>query len=68
MNEWIESDEDTRHRQSLYTQIVNQYYRYLTNALYQIGGIYLTEVKDGTSGNPVIPVDRERQKSHYSGY
>ena len=63
MNEWIESDEDTRHRQSLYTQIVNQYYRYLTNALYQIGGIYLTEVKDGTSGNPVIPVDRERQKS-----
>ncbi len=62
MNEWIEGDEDTHHRQSLYTQIVNQYYRYLSNTLYQIGGIYLTEVKDGTPGKPVIPVDRERQK------
>lgn len=66
VNEWIEEDENTSHRQSLYTQIVNQYYRYLTNTLCQIGGIYLTEVKDGTPGKPAIPVDRERQKSSLS--
>ena len=66
VNEWIEEDENTSHRQSLYNQIVNQYYRYLTNTLCQIGGIYLTEVKDGTPGKPAIPVDRERQKSSLS--
>lgn len=62
LSNWIEDDADLNHRQSLYTQIVNQYYRYLTNVLTQVGGIYLYDVKDGTPGKPAIAVDKESQK------
>lgn len=63
VNEWIGEKGEVSHRQDIYMQIVNQYYRYLTNTLYQVGGIYLTEVKDGTPGKPFVPVVRSRQKN-----
>lgn len=63
MSTWIDDDQTLDHRQNLYVQIVNQYYRYLTNVLYQIGGIYLYDVKDGTPGQPAIAVNKARQKA-----
>lgn len=63
LEEWIENDTDYTHRRALYNQILNQYYRYLRNVMYNIGGIYLTEVKEGTPGKPYEAVAKERQKA-----
>lgn len=63
LNEWITDDDDASCRQQLYTQIVNQYARYLQNVVYCIGGIYLTEAKDGTPERRFRSVPRERQKA-----
>ena len=62
LNEWIQDDQDLRYRRGIYAQIQNQYLRYLMNAMYQIGGMYLTQVKDGTKGEPVKVVERKKQK------
>ncbi len=62
MNEWIKDDEDLRYRSGIYLQIQQQYFRYLMNVLYQVGGIYLTQVKDGTDGEPVRALERKKQK------
>ena len=62
IDKWIAEDKDFAHSQGLYVQIANQYYGYLMNVLYQIGGIYLYDVKDGTPGRPAVPVDKKRQK------
>lgn len=62
INEWIKDDEDLTHRKELYAQIRQQYLRYVMNVMYQVGGIYLTQVKDGTPGDPVESVDSRRQK------
>ena len=61
LNEWIADDESTAHRQFLYESIVSQYTRYLMNVLYNVGGMYLTEVKDGTPGKRYQAVDEKRQ-------
>lgn len=63
LNEWIADDASTAHRQFLYEGIVTQYYRYLMNVLYNVGGIYLTEVKDGTLGARYQAVDAKRQSA-----
>ena len=63
LNEWIEDDASTAHRQFLHEGIVTQYYRYLMNVLYNVGGIYLTEVKDGTPGARYQAVDAKRQRA-----
>lgn len=63
MNRWITDDPDASHRKMLYTNIVNQYARYLQNVVYNVGGIYLTDVKDGTPGKRVEPVSREKQRA-----
>jgi hypothetical protein len=63
LEEWITGDEDYGHRQALYAQILNQYYRYVHNVLYNVGGIYLTEVKEGTPGERHQPVPKARQKA-----
>ena len=63
LNEWIDDDASTAHRQFLYEGIVTQYYRYLVNVLYNVGGIYLTEVKDGTPGERYQAVDAKRQSA-----
>ncbi|MFA6592939.1 MAG: zinc-dependent metalloprotease [Bacteroidales bacterium] len=59
---WITDDPDNTHRSQLYSQIANQYNRYLNNVLAQVGGIYLNDVKDGTPGVPVRPVSKEVQR------
>ena len=63
LNEWLEDDPDGQHRQAIYQAIGNQYYRYLKNVMYNVGGIYLTEVKDGTLGKRFVSVPREVQKN-----
>lgn len=62
LNNWIKDDESTAHRQELYTNICNQYSRYLLNALANVGGIYLTEIKDGTPGERWRAVPKEIQR------
>ena len=64
MNEWVGADDsDFTHRKDLYTQLANQYYRYIGNVLAQVGGIYLNNVKDGSSIKPSTPVSRKVQKA-----
>ena len=60
---WINDDPDYSHRQALYGQIMTQYYRYLKNVMYNIGGIYLTEVKEGSPGKRYEAVPKARQKA-----
>ena len=61
LNTWIDNDESTAHRQELYDAICSQYLRYLNNALVNVGGIYITEIKDGTSGKRWMPVPSKKQ-------
>lgn len=64
MNEWIGADdEDFTHRGDLYTQLTNQYYRYIGNVMAQVGGIYLNNVKEGSAVNPSVPVARKVQRA-----
>ena len=63
LKDWIEDDTDAAHRKQLYSALVTQYERYLTSAMVQVGGIYLTDVKEGTPGERFRPVARERQKA-----
>ena len=64
MNEWVGADDsDFTHRKDLYTQLANQYYRYIGNVLAQVGGIYLNNVQDGSSIKPSTPVSRKVQKA-----
>ena len=46
-NDWIDGEKNINHRSELYGEIVNQYFRYLNNVMYQIGGIRLSQVKRG---------------------
>ena len=64
MNEWVGADdEDFTHRGDLYTQLTNQYYRYIGNVMAQVGGIYLNNVKDGSDVKPSVPVARKVQRA-----
>lgn len=64
MNEWVGADdEDFTHRSDLYTQLTNQYYRYIGNVMAQVGGIYLNNVKDGSAVKPSVPVARKVQRA-----
>ena len=64
MNEWVGADDsDFTHRNDLYIQLANQYYRYIGNVLAQVGGIYLNNVKDGSAVKPSTPVSRKVQKA-----
>ena len=65
VNTWITDDYGYEHRGDLYTQAINQYYRYLGNVLSQVGGIYLNDVKQGTPGQTVKPVDKAVQKASF---
>lgn len=47
INNWIDGDATADHRKQLYTNLTKQYECYLMNVLYNIGGIYLNEVKEG---------------------
>jgi len=63
LNDWVDDDPDRKHRQQLYTQLGNQYYRYIGHVLAQVGGIRLYQVKDGTPGDPVSVVDKDSQRA-----
>lgn len=63
LGEWVNDDADFTHREELYKQLANQYYRYIMNVMYNVGGIYLTEVKDGTKGQRHEPVSKEKQRA-----
>lgn len=63
MNDWITDDAAGDQRKELYEAIVAQFERYLNNAIYQVGGIYLNEVKDGTAIERHRPLARELQKA-----
>lgn len=58
---WIKDDESTSHKQELYDGISQQFSRYLNNALANVGGIYLTDVKEGTKGQRCKPVSADKQ-------
>ena len=62
LNEWITDDPTAEHRKAFYDQIAKQYARYVNNVLYNVGGIYLTEAKDGTKARRFESVPRQRQK------
>ncbi|HJF69662.1 MAG TPA: zinc-dependent metalloprotease [Butyricimonas virosa] len=63
LGEWVNDDTDFTHREELYKQLANQYYRYIMNVMYNVGGIYLTEVKDGTKGQRHEQVAKEKQRA-----
>mgnify|MGYP002560335169 FL=1 len=63
LEQWIENDADYSHRADLYKSIANQYFRYITNVSYNVGGIYLTEIKEGTPGERYVAVPKDVQKA-----
>ena len=63
LDEWISDDPDGSHKQQLVEQLMEQYYRYITNVMYNVGGIYLTDVKEGTPGDRYRSVPKEVQKA-----
>lgn len=63
LEEWIADDPDYQHRKMLYKEICDQYARYIGNVMANVGGIYLTEVKEGTAGRHIAPVPREVQRA-----
>lgn len=63
LESWIKDDEDFVCRQKLYQQILIQYYRYMRNVIYNIGGIYLSDVQDDMRLERVVPVEKALQKT-----
>lgn len=63
LDEWITDDDDYSHREYLYGEICDQYMRYLQNVAINIGGIYLTHIKEGTPGRRYESVPKGIQKS-----
>ncbi len=59
---WITGDPDYEYRRELYSEITEQYWRYIRAVLMNVGGLYLTEVKEGTPGRHIEPVDRHTQR------
>ena len=62
MSKWITGDPDWEHRGELFYELSDQYYRYVRNVLMNVGGICLTEVKEGTPGRRIAPIPRHTQK------
>lgn len=62
MDEWIQDDPNADHKAELYKAIADQYVRYVTNVVMNVGGIYLNDVKEGTPGKKHQVVSRAVQK------
>lgn len=62
MHTWLNDDEDGSHTEFLYEETGKQAFRYIKNVIYNIGGIYLTEVKPGTPGTAYRTVPKEIQR------
>jgi hypothetical protein len=65
LEEWIVDDPDYSHRQLLYGEIGDQYFRYIRAVMLNIGGIYLTDVKQGTRGEHIVPVPGSFQRASF---
>lgn len=63
LENWIDDDADYSHRSALYNQIANQYFRYIVNVSYNVGGIYLNDIKEGIPGERYVSVPKEVQKA-----
>ncbi len=63
MDQWITGDDDGEHKEALMESLMEQYFRYLQNVRYNIGGIYLTRVKEGTRGEKYQAVPKAVQKA-----
>ncbi|WP_292266003.1 zinc-dependent metalloprotease [Butyricimonas sp.] len=59
---WSGEEGDLSRRESLYQQLAMQYMGYLYNVIFQVGGVYLTNVKDGTPGTPHLSVAKADQR------
>ncbi|WP_292266026.1 zinc-dependent metalloprotease [Butyricimonas sp.] len=63
LNEWVGAeDKDYAFRQQIYNEIVMQYFRYLNNVIFNIGGIYLNEKYAGDPIPAYALVPKARQK------
>ena len=67
LNEWLEDDPDGQHRQVIYQAIGNQYYRYLKNVMYNVGGIYLTEGRTGLRVNALFRFPGRCKRTRLNG-
>lgn len=63
LDAWVVDDPFRERKIALYKQINRQYYRYLRNVMYNIGGIYLYDTKDNTTTKKFVSVDKERQQA-----
>ena len=63
LNEWITDDPTAEYRRQLYDQMVSQYYRYIRNVMYNIGGVYLSDAKEDSRYKRHQSVSREIQKA-----
>lgn len=65
LNEWLENeDKDFTHRQTLYSQLLMQYKRYINNVLMNVGGMYLYDIKTGDApGVAYKSVPKEVQRA-----
>ena len=62
MNSWIKDDEDYSFRTDMYKKISEQFQHYLDYAIYEVGGVYLNEVRPSEKLKPVVPVKADVQK------
>lgn len=62
MDKWIEGDDDFSIREEYYTGICMQYLRYVLNATYNVGGVYLNKSKEGTGVYRKYPVPKSKQR------
>lgn len=62
IQEWLSGGENVNVRRSMYQELVKHYTMLLKNALYNVGGVWMSFSKEGTDGKTYQPVARERQK------
>lgn len=63
LDDWSGETGEVLRRKQLYDQVLEQYQRYLLNVAFQVGGIYVTRVKEGTPGEPYRALERKKQKA-----
>lgn len=59
---WIKGDVDNRYKSQLTYTINSQYSMYILHVLHELGGIYLTEHKEGDQFKRFEPVPRDKQR------
>lgn len=63
INEWVQEEDFSGLRRKLYVGVVNQYIGYITNVLFQVGGISLNPVKENVAGESYNALPREVQRA-----